>query len=605
MSVLFGLISAHTRDIQARQQTAIALASPFGRDGCYTWHTPPALLGRAVNRVRPQARPELRHTHTLQHLHAVASARIDNRIALRTQLGISPECSDTEVIIHAYQHWGAHCVEHLEGDFAFAVWDEQQQRLFCARDRAGIRPFHYRHHQEQFAFASTLPIVAALDEAGRTVDGLTWLAHYARVPYRGDASYWQHCRRLPPGCALSFNLNNKALKVWRYWLPEPKHFPYVTAEQWAEAATEQLQQAIRSHTAGHEYCGLKLSGGLDSSVLLALLSDTHGAHRVRTVSSVLPPASTDGHDEREHQQLLVKHFQGVAHGEEWDTVDDPLALSIWQPIWAELGRATNLFYPKDQQLCANLAKRACRVVMTGFWGDATLSYQGQGWLTGYWRNQGMAATWAQLQALARREGCSSLRVLGREWRRAYRTRQHLHKPPLIAASLWQHYRTKQAMAYWDACPQLAHPLSRTLLSGFHCIEEFTLAAARHGMELSLPFLDTDFCTLMLSAPANVHVGDGWRRYLARLALQQRVPAAIWQRQDKQAYAPHAWQQIHRNEAQYAEKIVRYGQNQAVTQHLSPYLDHAQLEKFTAKSPIVTASTLYAIEHLAQHHNTCL
>lgn len=203
------------------------------------------------------------------------NGEIYNYVELREELG--PERfrthSDTEVILQAYRKWGVDCVDHLRGMFAFAIWDEQEQRLFCARDRFGIKPFYYATIDDRLVFASEikalLPFLheVAVDRAG--------LSDYFTFQFcLHGKTLFQHVRELPPAHTLTI-AEGRAVER-RYWNVEYVAEQGRTAEYFEEKLQELLADSVRLHLRSDVPVGAYLSGGLDSSLVTALAVEQRG-----------------------------------------------------------------------------------------------------------------------------------------------------------------------------------------------------------------------------------------------------------------------------------------------------------------------------------------
>jgi len=180
---------------------------------------------------------------------------------------------DTEVILRAYLEWGAACVDHLHGMFAFAIWNRES--LFLARDRLGIKPLYYSENQGRFRFASTPQALLAGGGVDTGIDAVA-LHHlftlHAVVP--APRTLYNGIRKLAPGTTLTVNLRGE-LAHHRYWSLRAQR-PAVTRSpaEWTEAIHESLRQAVKKRIEIADVkVGVLLSGGLDSSLLVALLAE--------------------------------------------------------------------------------------------------------------------------------------------------------------------------------------------------------------------------------------------------------------------------------------------------------------------------------------------
>ncbi len=182
--------------------------------------------------------------------------------------------TDTEVLLQSYLEWGEECLQRLDGMFAFAIWDGGRGRLFCARDRLGIKPFYYATPKDHFIFASEikglLPFpglqVAADDEAV-----LGFLVH-GNCDYR-ERTIFRDVTALPAAHALTLDVTAGKLERWCYWKPAPQSpGTGISDRTRMDALRDMLVQTTRSHLISDVRVGSCLSGGLDSSAVVGLIS---------------------------------------------------------------------------------------------------------------------------------------------------------------------------------------------------------------------------------------------------------------------------------------------------------------------------------------------
>ncbi|GAB4473952.1 MAG: asparagine synthase (glutamine-hydrolyzing) [Anaerolineae bacterium] len=215
--------------------------------------------------------------------------------------------TDTEVILHAYQEWGAACLEHLRGMFAFAIWDRAEGRLFAARDRLGIKPLYYTFEDEtgRFAFASE---IKALLVSGLVARRLNYAAlHHYLSFYAVPSPYtlFEQVNALPPGHFLT--LENGRLHIERYW-NLPAYAPLTLSEEEIRLELRRLlEEAIRLRMIADVQVGAFLSGGIDSSAVVALMTRISG-ERLRTFSIGFE-AEGSSIDERSAARVLAEHYQ--------------------------------------------------------------------------------------------------------------------------------------------------------------------------------------------------------------------------------------------------------------------------------------------------------
>ena len=230
-----------------------------------------------------------------------ADARLDGRAALRATLG-AEDCPDAELILHAYRRWGERLVEHLAGDFAFAIWDDDAGRLICARDQIGISVLHYARAAGQLLVATSLEALLAhaavsdaLDE--QAIADFIGFGHYSDL----SATVFAAVRQLPPAHVLTWQ--GGEMRVRRYWtLPEWEplaRFP--SLEDGAERLRELLDEAVADRLTASRASTL-LSGGMDSTSV--------AASAIRTLQARNAPADA------------LHAFTGVLGGDSGDLEGD-------------------------------------------------------------------------------------------------------------------------------------------------------------------------------------------------------------------------------------------------------------------------------------------
>ncbi len=185
--------------------------------------------------------------------------------------------SDTEVILHAYEQYGEGCPSYLRGMFAFGLWDERRRRLFLARDRVGKKPLYYTEASGQFIFASELHALLAHPGVSREVD-LDALDAYLTFGYiPAPRTAFRCLYKLPPAHSLTLDLNNdgdgiRDQKVSRYWSLDYLPKLDIDEEEAAERLLAELTEAVRIRMIADVPLGALLSGGIDSSLVVALMS---------------------------------------------------------------------------------------------------------------------------------------------------------------------------------------------------------------------------------------------------------------------------------------------------------------------------------------------
>lgn len=203
----------------------------------------------------------------------VADLRLDNRrdLAYELKIGNASEVADSAILLAAWRRWGEQVPDHLQGAFAFAVFDEHQQQLFLARDRTGERPIYYAAPEPAgsgFAFASAPKGLHPVPFAGSAINEDYAIRYVSGLNIPIKETIFQKISRLPPGNAM--RVRPAGIDVWRYWRPDQlQPLRLRTEEEYVEMLRERFNRAVdvRLRTTGG--VGAELSGGLDSSSVAA------------------------------------------------------------------------------------------------------------------------------------------------------------------------------------------------------------------------------------------------------------------------------------------------------------------------------------------------
>jgi asparagine synthase (glutamine-hydrolysing) len=206
----------------------------------------------------------------------VFNGEIYNHLELRTELKERDYTfttrTDTEVLLQSYRQWGEDCLTRLEGMYAFAIWDAAQARLFCARDRLGIKPFYYTSQGGYFVFASEIKALLAFPGVQAVADDdavLSFLGHGNCDC--GERTVFRGIKALRASHYLSLDMRTKQFAPRRYYCLEPKPVHAQTDEEQIEGLRELLLETVRKHLISDVRVGSCLSGGLDSSTIVSLI----------------------------------------------------------------------------------------------------------------------------------------------------------------------------------------------------------------------------------------------------------------------------------------------------------------------------------------------
>lgn len=451
---------------------------------------------------------------------------------------------DTEVIVHAWEQWGESCVERFRGMFAFAVWDRNQKTLFIARDRLGIKPLYYAElGNGQFIFSSELKALYAHPELKRELDEYAVEEYFAFGYIPEPRTIIKHAKKLPPGHTLTLRPGES--------LPEPKEYwdvPFSSVAVGGEAEVEQaliqrLEEAVKIRMVAEVPLGAFLSGGVDSSAVVALMAE-QSSDPINTCSIGFGDPK---YNETEFADMVAQRFGTNHHLDQVDPNDfdliDKLA-NLYDEPYADSSAIPTY------RVC-ELAKKRVTVALSGDGGDENFA--------GYRRHR-----WHMLEEKVRGPMPAALRrplfgALGKyypkmDWGpkvlRAKTTFQaiardsyeaYLHSvsviPDGIRARLFSDEFKQQLGGYQavevfkrhaDRAPT-DHPLSliqyldmKTYLPG-DILTKVDRASMAHALEVRVPILDHKFVEWVsgLSPDMKLHGREG--KYIFKKSLEPHLP----------------------------------------------------------------------------------
>ncbi len=300
----------------------------------------------------------------------VFNGEIYNHLSLREQLIARGHAyrtkSDTETVVHLYEEYGRDCVQHLRGMFAFAIWDRNKKTLFIARDRLGIKPLYYRLTSERLLFGSEIKVIGAHGGIRHDFNRAALPEFLAFGYLSGEDTFYSGIRKLMPGHTMELGLDGKP-QIRQYWDLDASS-PHESREEshYVQSYRELLEGAVKSHLMSDVPLGVFLSGGLDSSVVAALMTkirrepiETFSVGYSEQTYSELPFARiVSDHIKSQHREVMVSEqdfFNALPHLI-WHE-DEPI-------VWPS---SISLYF------VAKLARERVTVVLTGEGSDETLA----------------------------------------------------------------------------------------------------------------------------------------------------------------------------------------------------------------------------------------
>jgi asparagine synthase (glutamine-hydrolysing) len=471
----------------------------------------------------------------------VFNGEIYNFRALREQLEASGHrfytATDTEVIAHAYEEWGAAAIGRLQGMFGLALWDARTATLLLARDRVGIKPLHYAVRDGKLYFGSEIKSILEAPGMPRELD-LDALNHYLSFLYTPrDASIFKGIRKLPPGHLLTWT--DGCLRVEQYWrLSESETFEGSESDAVSELH-HVLLEAVRSHLVSDVPLGAFLSGGVDSSLVVGLMAEATGG-RVKTFSIGFDEPAFD---ELEYARLVARHF-GTDHHE---FVVKPDAIAILDALVAHFDEPFADSSAIPTWYVSEIARKHVTVVLSGDGGDELFggydrylpdrrvaAFDRYGRTTGR-HLAGIAA--ASLPHGAR--GKNFLRHVARDARGRYvdaiRFFSSDEKAALLAPGVLERMSLEdpetRLARHFERFASLSWPSQMMRFDADTYLPEDVLTkldrmSMAHSIESRVPLLDNEVVAFANSLPAALKIKSGRRKHVLKEVAAALLPGEI-------------------------------------------------------------------------------
>lgn len=472
--------------------------------------------------------------------------------------------SDTEVILALYARYGTEMLAHLPGMFAFAIWDEKRQRLFAARDRFGEKPLYYSALRDGLIFASEIKGVLASGLVEPTLNRSA-LAHYLnRLYVPVGQSIYVSVQQLAPAHAMIYE--NGKLRIWRYWnLPQTED--HVSLGDAVDEFRSLLAKAVRKQLVADVEVGAFLSGGLDSSTVVAVAAGI--APSIRTFSF----GFTDGPNELPFAQDVAAML-GTEHTELLDNQDSLAELveamvDVYDEPFGDSSAVPTF-------MISRLARKHVKVVLTGDAGDELLG--GYPW----YRFVHFHGVLQQRSALSNALLYFLLRAYGRLFggTRELHTNLQTFNRFRAGASPSDTHRELRNFVGHDDLQRGGLELSPTpYADGADAVDAATRtdltdymagdilvktdrASMAHGLELRAPFLDVDLASFCIALPSRLKTNGRRDKILLREAFQHDWPSSL-RRRSKQGFGAPVQEWLLRPEFQRLKRAYLTDDSQPV------------------------------------------
>lgn len=534
MSGIVGIVNVDGAPVDLNLLSAMTRFMDFrGPDGRKTWCERSIGFGHTLLRIGPETAGEEQPASLDGKYWIVADARIDGRAELIEKLrskgsSVSLASPDHQLILHAYRVWGSACAEHLIGDFAFAIWNAETRRLFCARDHFGFKPFYYARVRNSILFSNTLDCLRMHPEVSDKLNDAA-VADFLLFDSNQDlgTTTFSDILRLPPAHVLEFG--EAGLSVRRYWtLPESGPIYYEHPQECLDQFREVLDAAVGDRLTSSTAC-IALSGGLDSTTVAASarrILDQRGTSSdlwsfTLVYNSLLP------HEEGRLSGLVAKALridakQYVAdQGRLFGDYDRP-DFTTPQPLHSPMGYSG---------VCPNpdIAARG-RVLFTGMGADPLLASLRSQHLRRLIKAKQFGRLAKDLAAYFSAEGRFSRLYFGGHWRRLFRPGAAVEQfPPWFNPDFERRLNLRERWMHANSIVQTNDSVRPEAQSAMHSpfwvglFEISDPGTMRFPIEWRQPFFDIRIVKFLLALPALPWCVD---KQILREAARGILPDAV-------------------------------------------------------------------------------
>ena len=464
--------------------------------------------------------------------------------------------TDTEVVIAAYKEWGVTCLQKFNGMFAFVLFDRHANRLFCARDRAGVKPFYYINTTNSFAFASEYKAFIKSKLLPFEIKEAQQFDFIVNANLENEEeSLFKHIKELKPAHYILYDLNTHQLNVQRYYSLPENNYTLLSEAEIINTIEQKLLNAINMRLRSDVEVGSCLSGGLDSSIIAGMVKKLQPQKQLKLFTAVF---KGETFDESTYAKSVAERVNG-----NWQTVS-PTAEEFFKEIgqlnyYQDLPVWSSSTY-SQHRVMKLAAENKVKVVLDGQGADELFGGYAHHYLA-LWRESNIWNRMSQIKeskptivnpySLYFKQGVKDL------LNRGYDYSSYFNEPE-------KHYgKAKHIPFASDLNEELRKDYTGRLKSFLKCEDRCSMA---FGIESRVPFTDDlELVDFMFSVRGNQKIQKGISKYLLREATKNYIPQPIYNRRDKVGFETPliSWLQLNKflviNELQNGLDFINFKQ----------------------------------------------
>ncbi len=487
----------------------------------------------------------------------IADAVLFNTIELKKKLGIPVEktISDSQLILEAYLRWDKECPKHLNGEFAFVIYNTESKTCFAARDHHGIKPLYYSLDENYFVFATEMKGILSLPYVSKAIDEQYIGDFICRIWLDNAHTLYKYIKRFPP--AHCGTIDQNGLHLNPYWnLTDIKPLHFKKESDYIDAFDEKLIRAIQLRAAQENGIGSELSGGLDSSLVTAILKK-ETTKVISTYSYVLPEQLEGKGLYSDREKIIeIANYLGIEDIELITDEDKGLLESFaWNcKVHDEPPFDFNPLFRDG--LYQSIYQKGQKLLFSGFGGDEMLSSQASGYLKQLYLEEKKDLVKQELNALSKRKGKSPLLLSSSLKLKLYLGDQRIHQ-------IAKRFRSKSNIEKKLPNRPIQHALYKQLnieerfaeyqnrysrIGDFNTDQirrmkephvslrlEYQAQAARSfQIQYRYPLLDVNLIEFYLGLPTELKARHGNGRHIFKKVMERHLPKSMVWKESKKA-----------------------------------------------------------------------
>jgi len=552
MSAITGIFRRDGRDVDpAEIKKMNDKLSHRGPDGSRIWCEGPVGLGHQMLHTTPESLHEkLPFEDEEIGLVITADARIDNRKELSKLLEIEnkEDISDSYFILKAYQKWGEKCPEKLLGDFAFVIWDKNNEKLFCARDHMGVKPFYYYLSEDFFLFTTEIKSIFCQHQINPELNEMKVAHHLIPIITDRELTFYKNIFRLPAAYTLTIKYNTHQ-KI-RYWQLDPDLEIILNSDDdYYSKFRETFEESVKCRLRTDYKIGFELSGGIDSSSVVVMAKMILSEHTdINTFSLIFNEIKEA--DESYFIKKIVEtggikpHYLAADSISPFNKIEDilfyqdePLDTPNIAMIW---------------QLYKKMHQNGVKVVLSGHDGDSLL-YKGEKYLMELFVNLRWIKLFQEINSISSGKKVDLFKLFVAKvifpliptflgvWLKYKGIRRekdfvNINKDFARELQLKRHYKKLELDSFRKANnSKRVHYYYLTLATHQYIFEMMDKFAGAYSMETRHPMMDKRLIEFCYAVPTHIKYHHGWGRLLARLGLADLLPKEVQWRKGKRNF----------------------------------------------------------------------